>query len=257
MLIVYNQTATAITYQSRTITVPASGSLNCTPAQAIVLASDTGLLSDFMNGNCMAGDGIKLYAGTEAVDFVRTFFTPLQFDSDGALLSRVKAAPTGWSYQLRAMELTTGIVGAGIINNDYNGASLSDVTVLTYNASGAAVTDAALNSTITKTVLDFEPAFDYYIVSGAAKALQTPTTNVYLSVVGVPDYPPAYGGTKVFIQNVNFKYLSNEKVTADGRAAKALLYNNPGPHTNKMRFILFHDAGLQMQCELFVELYKV
>lgn len=199
--------------------------------------------------------------GTDVVDF-ETNFKPKgnyrldQRDSDGAPLARIKAAPTGWSYQLRGIEITTGVVGGALVNKNQANADLSDVTVSCYDANGTLVTDPLNNSSIVKTVLDFMPLYDYYIVSGAAKALVTPSTNIYLSVVGVPDYPPAYGGTKVFIQNINFKYLVNEKVNADGRAAKALLYNNPAANTNKLRFLFYHGAGIQMETSLWLELYK-
>lgn len=200
--------------------------------------------------------------GTSVTDFETNFkakgnYRLDQRDSDGAPLARMKAAPTGWSYQLRGVEVTTGTVGGSLVNKDQNNASLSDITVTCYDGSGVAVTDPLSNSSVIKTVLDWEPSYDYYIVSGAAKALVTPSSNVYLSVIGVPDYPPAYGGTKVFIQNINFKYLINEKVNADGRAAKALLYNSPAPHTNKLRFVFFNDAGFQMTTSIWLEIYKL
>lgn len=200
--------------------------------------------------------------GASVIDF-ETNFKPKgnyrldQRDSDGAPLSRIKAAPTGWSYQLRGVEITTGVVGGALVNKDQNNSDLSDITIKCYDVNGVVVTDPTNNTSIVKTVLDWEPAYDYYIVSGSAKTLATPVTDVRMSVIGVPDYPPAYGGTKVFIQNVNFKYLINEKIDADGRAAKALLYNSPAPHTNKLRFIFFHDAGVQMSASIWLELYKV
>jgi len=162
--------------------------------------------------------------GAEQTDFETNFkakgnYKLDQRDSDGAPLARMKAAPTGWSYQLRGLEITTGKVGGDLVNRDHNKTPLTDVTVYCYDATGALVTDPSNNS--------------------------------------VPDYPPAYGGTKIFIQDINFKYLQNEKVNADGRAAKALLYNNPAPHTNKMRFIFHHGAGVQMVCSVWLELYKL
>jgi hypothetical protein len=200
--------------------------------------------------------------GSDVVDFESNFKVKGnarldQRDSDGAPLSRIKAAPTGWSYQLRGLEVTTALVGGALVNRDQNNNQLGDITVACFDVNGAIVTDAGMNATIMKTQIDFEPLYDYYLVSGSARPLNTPTTNVYLSVVGVPDYPPAYGGSKSFIQNVNFRYITTEKINADGRAAKALLYNNPGPHTNKLRLIFYHDAGVQMTCCFWMELYKI
>ena len=176
-----------------------------------------------------------------------------QIDSDNAEFSRTKQAPTGWTYQFRGFEFTTSNLSS-LVNRDVSQNALGDVSIKMFDAGAALTTDPTL---AVKTVLDFEPTYDYYIIGGLAKILVTPANDVRLSVVAVPDVPFAYGGTRVMIQSVNFKYIgSNDKVDADGRASKMLSYSTTN-HTNKLRFIVSHLAGEQHSFSIFVEHYRV
>lgn len=175
-----------------------------------------------------------------------------QLDSDGALMSRTKVAPSGWNYQLRGMEFTTGTAGS-LVNKDVLNADISDATLTLYDAQGQITTDLA---SCVKTVLDFEPAYDIYVVGGKMRFLEQPTADVRLNLIGVPDVPASLGGSKPFIQNVNLKFIPTaEGVQADGRAAKWLQYSATY-HTNKLRVILYHPVSTAVPIELLVELYK-
>ena len=48
---------------------------------------------------------------------------------------------------------------------------------------------------------------------------------------------------------------SNDKVEADGRVAKKLIYD-PVNHTNKMRIILKHPAGVKRSLSMIFEMFK-
>lgn len=176
-----------------------------------------------------------------------------QSDSDNATFTRTKQAPTGWTYQLRGIEFTTANPSS-IFNADANGVALNDVTMKLYDAAGVVTTDPSLAA---KTQVDFEPAYDYYIIGGQAKILVTPVRDVRLNVVAVPDVPFSYGGSRVMIQNVNFKYIgANERIDADGRASKMLSYSAT-MHTNKLRFMIYHSVGEQNIFSFFLEHYKI
>lgn len=182
--------------------------------------------------------------------------TQFQIDSDGATFSRSKEAPTGWTYQMRGMEFTTAQFGS-LVNRDANNAQLSDANIKFYDASGTQVTDASLLNTIVKTVMDWEPPFDYYIIGGIAKILVAASSDCRMSVTAVPDVPYSYGGSKVMIQSVNFKFIgTTDKIDADGRASKMLSYSATN-HTNKLRFCVFHTAGEVNSFAVFVEHYRV
>ena len=179
-----------------------------------------------------------------------------QLDSDNASFSRTKEAPTGFTYQLKGFEFTTSTLSSLVSKTETN-ADAGDATLKFYNASGVEVTDPTLTNTIVKTVVDLEPAYDYYIIGGLAKILATPANDVRLSVIAAPDVPFSYGGSRVMIKSVNFKYVgANDKVDADGRASKMLTYSATY-HSSKLRFIVFHNAGETHSFGVFLEHYKI
>lgn len=213
-----------------------------------------GTLSDgdktILDGLVTNNSGIPLPSAPQAVSVITD---PAQKDSDGAVLSRIKAAPTGWTYQLRSYEFTTADLSS-IVNKDaITNADQSDVTMKLYDASDVQITDNANKANAVKTIVDYEPHWDYYIMGGSAKIMAVPTSDVRLSVVCVPDVPANYGGSKVMIQNVNLK--CHQTVEADGRAAKWLKYDTTY-HTNKLRFIARHPAGEQHGISVLLEHFK-
>ena len=146
---------------------------------------------------------------------------------------------------------------ASIINNAADGVTvLTDATLSLYDASGTLITDPTLVANCVKSTLDIEPPYDYYIAGGNVKS-DVQAANIYLNLIGVPDVPAAYGGSKAFVQNVNLKYINPAiGVEADGRAAKWLQYSATY-HTNKLRFQFTHPAGYQLGIAIFLELYKL
>lgn len=180
----------------------------------------------------------------------------VQADSDNAPLARVKAAPTGWTFQFRFFEFTTAKL-ASLVNNDaLTGAALSDASMKLYKADNSEVTDSSGEAEVVRTVIDIEPTYDFYAIGGHCKCIVTPATDCRLNVVAVPDIPAAYGGSKIMVQGANFKLISgNDKVDMDGRAAKLLSYSATY-HTNKLRVIIRHTAGEQNTFILGIQHYK-
>lgn len=176
-----------------------------------------------------------------------------QTDSDNASFSRTKQAPTGWTYQFRGIEFVTSNPSS-LVNLDPNGNTLTDANIKLYDASGVLTTTSSL---AVKTVIDFEPAYDYYVIGGLSKIQVTPVNDVRLSVIAVPDVPFAYGGSRIMIQNVNFKFITSlDKIDADGRASKMLSYSATN-HTSKLRFIVTHLAGETHSIAIYLEHYKI
>jgi hypothetical protein len=182
-----------------------------------------------------------------------------QNDSDGAPLARAKAAPTGWTFQLRGFEFITSAL-ASIINLDQNGQAGSDISIKLYDGNGAEITVAGIGNvnllTCVKTVIDFEPPYDYYIVGAKMRTLSALNADVRVTAIAVPDVPYAYGGSRVFVQNANFRYIAaNDKFDADGRAAKFMPYSAVN-HTNKIRLIINHAAGAQHSFSVNIEHFR-
>jgi hypothetical protein len=209
--------------------------------------NDSKVLSDIGSGNLIVNDGASdITDVASAINHLKAVDTT-QRDSDGAILSRVKVTQTGWNYQLVAVEIETSKQN-GAYCKDHDGNAVTWFTHKMYDANGAE-TQTELDAV--KTVVDFEPPFDYEILGGTLRQKSVPDSDMYYSVIGVPDVPANYGGSKVFVQAVDLTFIgTGTELKADGRAPKRLIYS-PIYHTNKLRFQILHEAGKQhkfLQC---------
>lgn len=177
-------------------------------------------------------------------------------DSDGSPLSRAKITTSGWSYQMHNLEFKTSQLDS-LYSKKQDGTDFGFITIKCYDSNGNQLSSQEdCDTSAVETIVDWEPNHDYEIVGGNFKQTAIPTENIRLWVVGVPDVPANYGGSKLFVTGVNLKYLGLEEgVKADGRAPKYLTYNATY-HTNKLRFILKHDAGFKHDIQATLEIFK-
>ena len=237
-------------------TIPSGSSYQIQTSQDNAWANDSLLMAAIGSGIAVVNNGSTDITDVNmAINWMKNII-PRQVDSDNAILSRIKAAPTGWTFILKGFEFKTSSFGS-VVNVDYLGNDMADISMSFYDAANVLITDPSLISTNTvKTVIDYEPRFDYYLIGGISKILATPSTDVRLHIVMAPDIPASYGGSKPLVCNVNFKFIQpGDKVEADGRAAKQLTYN-PIYHSNKMRFILKHGAGAIHEIAVLLEFYR-
>jgi hypothetical protein len=187
--------------------------------------------------------------------------TPLdQIDTDGAHIFRIKAAKRGWSYWAIPVEFTTSTLLGSLHCKTSDNTDIPWVNCKIYNGSDQEITTAGLLNanlnTCVKTVLDFEPTFNYEIIGGSLRVNSNPAQDVRVWIVGAPDIPAIYGGSKEFASGINVKFLAADNVLqVDGRVTKALIYNATD-HRGKMRIIIKHPAGLQVNFMLILELYR-
>jgi hypothetical protein len=215
--------------------------------KATLSNSDEAILNEIVS----AHNGAPLPVEAQPVIVVSD---PVQKDPDGAAFFRIKAAPAGWTFQLRGFEFKTSNFDS-IVNLDaITNVNLKDVTMRLYDSNGNEILDNSNATEAVKTVVDYEPAWDYYIKGGFAKILSSPSSDVRLSVVAAPDIPGKLGGSKIMIQNINFAYMP--EIRADGQVAKYMIYN-PAHHTNKLRFIIRHGAGEEHGFIILLEQFKV
>lgn len=184
-----------------------------------------------------------------------------QFDTDGAAIVRNKAAKKGWTFCSLPFEFETARRSDKLFSQDSTGADRSFITLKAYDGSNAEVTtDGLLGAnlaTITKTVIDFEPPYDFEIIGGDMRTLTTITADIRLWIVAVPDIPANMGGSKEMGGGINLKYLSPGNVwSVDGRVTKYATYNATY-HTNKIRIILKYPAGTNESLQIVVQLYKL
>lgn len=175
--------------------------------------------------------------------------------SDGRLTVRQSTANRMGNFKLRAVTFVTAKSGSLHNVSPITDADYGDVTVKLYDALGALTTNEA---DAVKTVVDFEPHYDYEIIGGfidlPAELKGGATNQWYISAVGVPDYPPAYFGQVDFASEVNLEAVTNQRIISDGRAVSFMPYNYGGnPHTNLMRFTVKHPAGAQMRFACYLE----
>lgn len=178
-------------------------------------------------------------------------------DSDGAIIQRSKVTQTGWSYQLHGIEFETSSLSS-LYSKDFSGNDYGFSTLKFYDASNIELTtQESIDAGCVKTIMDWEPTYDYEVIGGIIKQKENPSTDIRMWVIGVPDIGAAYGGSKCFGSNINMAFIGlKDGVRMDGRVTKKLSYNATY-HTNKLRLILKHDIGIKHKLHLIFELFKL
>lgn len=182
--------------------------------------------------------------------------TPLwQYDTDGAQIVRNKAAKKGWTFGSLPFEFETARLSDSLFSQDSLGNNRTFITLKAYNALNQEVTDPADYATITKTVVDFEPPYDYEIIGGDLRTLTSIDQDIRLWIVAAPDIP-APTGSKEMGGGINLKYLSPGNVwSVDGRVTKYATYN-PVYHTSKIRLVFKYPAGCNEALQVIIQLYR-
>lgn len=252
---VHNKTESIKTYQGAEI---AAGVFYQIPDNLLSeYASNDTLLLDITSGDvAISSNGTSDISGISSqIDFLKSFdLTPK--DSDGSPLSRIKITTTGWHYQLHGAEFQTSQLNS-VYSKKQDSTDFGFVTIKCYDIDGNELTTQEnCDSSAVKTVIDWEPTYDYEIVGGFFKQKELPSVDVRLWVMGVPDVPAQYGGSKLFAANINLKYVGLEEgIKVDGRAPKYMTYNATY-HSNKLRLILKHDAGYKHDMHIVFEIFK-
>ena len=180
-------------------------------------------------------------------------------DADGATVIRPKAAKKGWTYHMCGIEFETSVLNS-IYHKDVNGNDLNETTYKLYDSNDNEITvQATADTDCVKTVIEFEPTYDYEIIGGTIKYIDSTNplnTDFRVWVIAVPDLTPAQGGSKVMVESVNLQYVDPANgVEADGRASKLMAYDATY-HTNKLQITVKHPAGGKEKFMLALELFR-
>lgn len=183
-----------------------------------------------------------------------------QLDTDGASIVRIKAAKRGWSFWSIPIEIVSSTLGASLFCQDNGGNNISWITAKIYDGNNAEITTAGLLNanlnTCVKTIVDFEPTFNYEIIGGSLRINSNPTQDVRLWIVAAPDIPAGSGGSKEFASGINVKFLAADNSwDIDGRVSKSVTYD-PVYHSGKIRLIIKHPAGLQVNLMFIAQIYR-
>jgi len=77
----------------------------------------------------------------------------------------------------------------------------------------------------------------------------------YISAIGVPDVPVAYGGSIPFVYEVDVALVPSGQQRIESDAC-AVSYLKPSAYlTNKLRWIIKHPAGAQQWFQIFVRTF--
>ena len=201
--------------------------------------------------------GIRLVnPSTEWTDYVDNYQSNANrtfTDSNNIPLSRGKVTQTGWFYQEHALEINTATTG-GYYNADRDGTDLGFTTYTLLDSAGD-VTTTELDAT--ETVVTWEPTHDIEIIGSQFYQAVAPTSDVRMYVTAVPDYPAPIGSVPFVEGGANLRYMGVGNIlTVDGRSAKQLKYANPVPGTNKFEIRFRHDAGVQHDIQVIVEMFR-
>lgn len=182
-------------------------------------------------------------------------------DIDGIPFMRLKASKKGWSFWAVPIEITTSTLLGSVFCKSVAGVDVPGITCKIYKADDSEITTAGLlNANLalcTKTVLDFEPAFDYEMIGGSVRINSNPGQDLRLWIIGAPDIPAIYGGSKEFASGVNLKFLApDNSFEIDGRVTKYVTYNAT-THQGKLRVVLKHPAGLNVNMQLVIHTYRL
>lgn len=176
-------------------------------------------------------------------------------DSDGAPITKQKIVPEGWAYQLRGFDISTDVLG-GLVSKDAWGADKNDVTIKHYDASDVEITLQANMTNCVKSVIEFEPSYNYAIVGGLVFQAIDPVPDVRIGVVAAPTIPKIYGGSVEFGCGINLKHIGKTgAVNMDGRNPKILTYDATN-HTSRLHVIITHAAGTSHDFHLMFEIFQ-
>jgi len=262
-LLVQNNSSDQFTYADGLVVVGANTTVEVQSLNWFSLFSDTNFIRDIRLNNIQLGDGLKFYTLQEAENYMKLITNDIDWnnrDTDGALIMRSKAAKKGWSFWAVPIEITTSTISGTMFCQTSDGNNIPWVTCKIYDGSNAEITtpgllNANLNTCV-KTVVDFEPTFDYEIIGGALRINSNPSQDVRMWIVGAPDIPAQFGGSKEFASGINLKFLApDSSFEIDGRVTKFLSYS-AATHQGKMRIILKHPAGSQVNLQFVVHIYR-
>lgn len=182
-----------------------------------------------------------------------------QYDTDGASIVRNKAAKKGWTFCSMPLEFQTARLGSSLYSQDVAGVARPFISLKAYDINDVEVTqpgEADLNyTTIVKSVIDFEPPYDYEIIGGDLRTLTNINTDVRLWLIAAPDIA-APTGSKEMGGGINLRYLQPGNIfSVDGRVTKFATYN-ANAHSNKIRMVFKYDAGTCENLMVVIQLYK-
>jgi len=199
-------------------------------------------------------------------------------DDENRPYSREVVTQPDFHYSPRSLDFYTSKYNSLYNKSHYCGASgtdatidgsvdLGDGTMKFYNASntllvkGESESDAdfqiRLTANCVKTVVEFEPTFNYDVLGAKLQVRNPPTDRAYFWFVAAPDVPAEYGGNVVFMgggMNLHF-FSETDTFECDGKTVSRVAYDNVY-HSGKLAAIVKHNVGVQIGIQLILQFFS-
>lgn len=184
-------------------------------------------------------------------------------DKDSVPFSQTKIVPTGWSFHAPNFSFKCGVADSVDFTDKFGNDMSSMCNLKFFNSSAGYGTFTPCDpGDATMTVVDFNPPYPFYIVSGKLHQVAKPTANHKVYATLAPYVPYEQGGSREFIccSNLRFKGLENA-VESDGKAPKYVPFvtiNEPLKiYSNTIEIVVTHPAGTTgHEIEVEVGLYR-
>lgn len=175
-------------------------------------------------------------------------------DSDGIIMNRQKMFKSGVAVRFHFTSFETAKLSS-LYHKKSDGTDYNYCVYKIYDSNDAEITQQQNEANAVKTVIDWEPpSISYEVIGGAFYQNTQASSNIYVWCVGVPDVSEAYGGSIPFAVGANLKHMNaGQAFVIDGRVPKTMNYNATY-HTSKFRFVFKHDAGVQHQASIRLDI---
>ena len=182
-------------------------------------------------------------------------------DSSGRAIMRGASTIKGWHYQAHSVQFSINQINS-VYNKDEDGNDLGFSTMKVYDTNGIeCITQADADVNGVKTVLKWEPNFDFEVISGNIRQENKQSQDIYMYVNAIvpTGLPSPNDFSKIPFTNggINMKYIgADEILKTDGRSAKYL----PGASGAYFEIIANYSAGSLLsgghEMSIIFEIYK-
>lgn len=176
-------------------------------------------------------------------------------DSDRTPIVRTKIVKAGSTFRSQSSEVTFSTL-TGLLAKKNDASDVPNMSCSIFDGGGNQIVSSLLANTAVKTVIDWEPTFDYELIGHRIRILSNSLVDVRLWIVVTPDIADSAGGSIEIVSGMNLRYLpAGQEAVIDARVAKLLQYNAVS-HSNKIRFIFKYPVTTNNTVMVSTELYR-
>ena len=266
---VHNNSASTKAYGFGDIEADTFWQIPSTAVLEELLSNDT-LFTDIGSGDItISFDGVTDYDGISSPDhwnaLVKYSNNPIDPDTGGLMLTP-KFSPTGWHQQYFETEFETSTessIHEKTWTNEEIGYSSLKFYKIVSDEEVECTDQTDIDANCIRTDLLWMPDHDFSIKSGFIAQKTVPSENLYVWAIG-GDLAPEYGGVQaIFAEGgINMTYVdAKTRSGLDGVSSTMMHYSHPilgdGAGTNRIRFVVRHEAGFKHRLQAVFEIFIV